>query len=555
MKVQFATVAVAALAGSAGATVHHRHAHDIFRRNYDNATCTPECTTYWTTWYGEATLHNPSPPSAPATTSSVAPVTTAAPPTSTKVIAVVPTPVAQTCSTTGVYTFPATTITLNETTTVCAPSSTKVPSGTYTLGGVTTVVTNATTIVCPYPTVSTSEGVTTSVIETTTYVCPSAGTYTIAPTTTTVYNETTVVVPVISTYPPGTYTQPEVVTTVTETNTVIYCPFDELTTAVTSSPAEVTSSAPAEVPTTTSVPVEATTSSAVVYPSSSATQSATSSAAKPSSTLGGSGNGPWGLTYTPYDTAGSCKSKSDVDSDIALIAAAGITTIRVYSTDCDTLPNVGDACSKHGVKMVLGIFIDAPHCSANNPTVAEQISAIKSWAQYDIVELIVVGNEAVFNGYCSASELASLISECRSEFSGYSGPFTTADIVTIWEDSSVTSVLCDVIDVVGCNSHAFFNTETVASQAGEFVKGQLAIVNQACPGKPAKVLETGWPSAGNCMGKACPGLVEQAIAVASLVTEVGADSILFSYTDDAWKDGSTECGCEQHWGCASALGL
>ncbi|KAK9771378.1 putative Beta-glucosidase btgE [Seiridium cardinale] len=571
MKATFAVAAAAALVGGVSASsIKHRHVHDAFKGNLekkgyatDNSTC--GCTTVYSTWYGEATLHNPPPSSTPASSmpassapvssapasstaaSSTKPATTAAPTTSTSVVVVVPTPVAQTCPTTGVYTFPATTVTLTETTTVCAASTTAVPSGTHTLGGVTTVVTTATTVTCPYATVSTSEGVTTSVIETTTYVCPSAGTYTIAPTTTTVTKDTTVVVPVVSTYCPGTYTQPEVVTTITETNTVVYCPF-EIPATTTAVPVYPTTTAVA----TSSVATSAVPTSAVAtYPAG--TSSASTS--KPTGSLTGNGSAPWGLTYTPYDESGNCKTKDAVVQDIAAIAAAGVTAVRVYSTDCDTLPNVGDACEEHGIRMILGIFIDAAHCTSSNPTVSEQISSIKSWAKWDIVDLIVVANEAIFNGYCSATELADLINECKSEFSGYTGYYTTTDTVSVWQQSSTTEALCDVVDIVGAQAHAYFNTETVASNAGSFVRGQLDIVNAVCPGKEARVLETGWPSAGTCNGLACAGEAEQAAAIASLLAEVSEVSVFFSLTDDLWKDNNTDCHCEQHWGCSGPLGL
>ncbi|KAI1143547.1 glycoside hydrolase family 17 protein [Hypoxylon sp. FL0543] len=543
MKATIAAAAVAALAGGVSAgSVHHRHAHahDAMRalekKDYNNGTC--GCTTIYSTYYGEATL---SFPPVPKTTSTPPPVST----TSTAVV--VPTPVPQTCSTTGVYTFPATTVTLTESTTVCVPSTTAVPSGTHTIGGVTTVVTTATTVTCPYATVSTSEGVTTSVIETTTYVCPSAGTYTIAPTTVTASQPTTVTVPAVTSYTPGTYTQPEVVTTVTETSTVVYCPFDIPTPSASTTPVQVPTSAPA-VSVSVSVPVIVPTPS---YPASSP------SSPKPTGSLGGAAGKAWGISYTPYETGpeGGCKSASEVASDIAAIASAGIKTVRVYSTDCDTLANVGGAAAKHGMKLILGIYIDSPGCDAHNPSVAEQISAIKSWGNWDLVELISVGNEALFHGYCQPSELAALITKCKGEFSGYTGQYTTAETVNIWQQSDVSAALCPVVDVTGANIHAFFNTETDASQAGQFVKSQLNLVDDICQGTPGIVLETGWPSQGSPMGLAIPGESQQAEAIAGIVKECGDKAVLFSLTSDQWKDGTTACQCEQHFGLAKQLGI
>ncbi|KAI2468035.1 glycoside hydrolase family 17 protein [Annulohypoxylon bovei var. microspora] len=565
MKATFAAAAVAALAGGVTAgSIHHRHAHAhdqahaFAKREYDNSTC--GCSTIYSTYYGEATL---SFPPVPTTTSTPAPVTpTPAPVTATSTAVLVPTPVPQTCSTTGVYTFPATTVTLTESTTVCVPSTTSVPVGTHTLGGVTTIVSTATTVTCPYATVSTSGSVTTSVIETTTYVCPSAGTYTIAPHTVTVSKPTTVTVPAVTSYTPGTYTQPEVVTTVTETSTVVYCPFDIPTPSASTTPVAVPTSVPVvSVSVSVSIPAPAVSSiasvSSVVVPSATVVPSSSSAKPSPSGTLGGPAGKPWGISYTPYETseAGGCKSQSEVEKDISAIAAAGITTVRVYSTDCDTLVNVGGACEKHGIKMVLGIFIDSPGCDASNPSVTEQISAIKSWAKWDLVELISVGNEAVFHGYCQPSELASLITKCKGEFSGYTGKFTTAETVNIWQQSDFSSAICGVVDVAGANAHAFFNTQTDASQAGQFVKGQLDIIEAICDNVPGIILETGWPSEGETMGLAVPGLSQQAQAIKSIVEECGDKAVLFSLTSDQWKDGSTACKCERYFGCASVLGI
>ncbi|KAI1356317.1 glycoside hydrolase family 17 protein [Xylaria sp. FL0043] len=552
-----ATLAVAALAAGASAgSVHHRHihggAHAHAKKGYETEeTC--GCTTVYSTYYGQPTLVFPP-----------VPTTQAATTTSTTEV-VVPTPIPQTCPTTGVYTFPATTITLTSDTTIAVPYTTSVPAGTHTLGGVTTVVTTATTVVCPYATVSTSEGVTTSVIESTTYVCPSAGTYTIAPTTTTVTTDTTVTIPTVTSYPAGTYTQPEVVTTVYETSTVVYCPF-EIPTPSTSEAAPTTyvaETTPAETtavaqPTTT--PIEAPT-----YPVTTSKSKPSSTSSKetsyPTHTPGktppkGTPGQPWAVTYTPYETtaSGGCKSQSQVNSDIAAIAAAGVTTIRVYSTDCSTLEFVGGACAAHGIKMILGIYVDEPGCDASNPSVTEQLSAIKAWGKWDLVDLIIVGNEAVLHGYCTPSELAGLISTTKEQLS-YTGPYSTSETVNIWQQEEFSSLVCPVVDFVGANAHAFFNTQTVASQAGQFVKGQLDIIDSICSGKEGRIMETGWPSAGQALGLAVPGFSQQASAIKSIIQEVGDKAVIFSLTSDAWKDGTTQCQCEQHWGCASVLGI
>lgn len=521
----------AALATGVVAGGHHaarRHAHEAFHERglmisapAPEATC--DCTTIWTTITGAPTLIGVAPASSTSTSAAVAPSSSPSP--------IVPTPLATTCPTPGVYTIPATTVTLTESTTVCAATSTSVSSGTHTVGGVTTVVTTETTVTCPYATVSTSSGVLTSTILTTTYVCPSAGTYTVVPPmTTTCSTESIWVYPTPASYSAGTYTQPEVVTTVTETDYVVFCPFATTKpTSVAAPPPKQSTPAPA--------PVKSTTAPA---PAKSSAPSSSGSSSSPG--LGSSGD-QWAITYTPYTNSGACKSETEVFADIALIKLKGFTSVRVYSTDCSTLQNVGAACEVSGLMMILGIFISDTGISGAQ----EQVSAITSWGKFELVELIIIGNEAVFSGYCSASELASFISSCKSAFSGagYSGPCTTTEPLSIWQES--TAELCAVVDVVACNIHPFFNADVSCSDAGSFVSSQLDIVDGLCAGKKGFNTETGWPKAGKCNGAACPGDSEQATAVAAIKAAAGGRSCMFSFTDDLWKPlGSFDC--EQSWG-------
>ncbi|KAK4154638.1 exo-beta-1,3-glucanase [Chaetomidium leptoderma] len=534
MKASVMAAAAAMLASGVSAARNHghRHAHALFEKkgleNTDDV-CTPGCTTIYSTITGEMTIVPP-----PPKTTSVAPEPTPEPTTTGPIT--VPTPIPQTCPTPGTYTFPATTVVVTETTTVCGATTTEVPEGTHTLGGVTTVVETATTVVCPVATTETHNGVVTSVIKTTTFVCPSAGTYTIAPITTVVPSVTTVVVPVVTTYCPGTYTAPAVVTTITETNVVVYCPF--------TSSEEVP--APTPVPSSTQELPPPAQSSEVPPPAQS------SEVSTPPPSLGG--GKLWAMTYTPFTPAGDCKSANEVMDDVAVIAQAGFTTLRVYSTDCDTLPNVGAAARKHGLRMIIGIFIGKVGCDNTHPDVANQISALKEWSQWDLVDLCVVANEALFNGFCTVSELTSLITRTKTELAsvGYTGPFTTTDIVGAWTDNDMSSI-CEVIDVVAANSHAYFNSATQPSDAGKFVAGQLAIVEKVC-GKPGYIMETGWPKSGKCNGVACAGKTEQHTAIEAIKTELGSKVVFFSFRDDPWKQPG-DCNCEQHWGCGTVFGV
>ncbi len=468
--------------------------------------------------------------------------------TTTTVVIVVPTPEVQRCPTPGTYTFPATTLTVTDTTTVCGATTTKVPSGTHTIGGVTTVVTTLTTVTCPVATVITKGGVTTSTISLTEYVCPTAGTYTIGAHTTAISTETVIVYPTPTTIAPGTYTKPQVVVTATETDYVTVCPYTSsgLPTATPTPPA-VSTPVPAPAPaSSTPAPKPAPSSAA---PSSAAPSSSTPAAPGTSKTEVKGTNDHFAITYGPYDSAsGNCKSGSQVKKDIAEIKRAGFQAVRIYGTDCDTLVNVVPACIEQGLQIIAGVFVKGgQQCSISNPEVKKQVDDLVAMNNWDAIRLLVVSNESIMNGICTASELAQLIKDVKSQCSGYQGPVTIAETLNIWQQKEVSNAICPLVDVVGANIHAFFNPNVDASGAGDFVKEQMNILQAIC-NKNVINLETGWKNEGPCNGKACPGPDDQKKAISSIREKCGDASVFFSFDNEAWKPQP-----DQRWGLSAVF--
>lgn len=230
-------------------------------------------------------------------------------------------------------------------------------------------------------------------------------------------------------------------------------------------------------------------------------------------------------------------------ADIAQIKAMGFAGIRIYSTDCDGLSVIGDAARANGLKLILGVYIS----ESGTADAQEQVDDIVSWAQWDLVELISVGNEAIFNGWVSAAALATFIGSAKSSFqsAGYSGKITTTETVGTWQSDG--AALCDVVDVLGANIHPFF-AAIEPSESATFIAEQITMVEAVCSGKPAVNLEVGWPTAGECNGPACPGYSEQSTALAATLDGVGAQSVFFSYQNELWKSPG-EFDVEQAWGC------
>ena len=262
------------------------------------------------------------------------------------------------------------------------------------------------------------------------------------------------------------------------------------------------------------------------------------------------------MTYSPYTSSGGCKDAGAVTADIELIASKGFTSIRLYSTECHGLENVGSAASKHGMKLVLGVFIRETGVDGAKPQINDIISWAKSCNGFSMTEMIVVGNEAVFNGHCSARELAAFISSARSQFqaAGFSGAVTTTEPINIWKENA--AALCPAMDgTIGANIHAFFNSKVTASEAGSFVSREIESLPGLCPGKQlvAYNLETGWPHSGSANGAAIPGKAEQEEAVMGILQHAGSKSVMFSFVDDLWKHGG-KFGVEQSFGCSQLFG-
>lgn len=256
------------------------------------------------------------------------------------------------------------------------------------------------------------------------------------------------------------------------------------------------------------------------------------------------------MTYSPYTSSGGCKPSPDIATDIASIAAKGFSSLRLYSTDCNGLSAVATAAQSHNLNLILGVYIS----SSGIPAARPQIHEIVTWAtsnnrHWQGVEMIVIGNEAVFNTFATADALAAFISEAKTAFqtAGYHGPVTTTETIETLSQHHAT--LCPVSDIAAANIHPFFNGKVTASQAGEFVASQLTLLASVCPGKEAYNLETGWPSKGSANGVAVPGRWEQRAAVEGIRKAAGGKSAFFSFMDDEWKE-EGEWGVERSWGCS-----
>lgn len=259
------------------------------------------------------------------------------------------------------------------------------------------------------------------------------------------------------------------------------------------------------------------------------------------------------MTWTGYkgDESNSvCKTLDDADREWSQMGA--FTTVRVYGTDCDQ-PNIAlTLAQKYNKKVFLGVYWLDDRLGSQLQTIVEAIKV--NGNNWGLVDSIAIGNEDVHRGG-SAMQVAGAVTKSRFVLraSGYRGPIVHVDS----QDAILANpLLCTRAagDYIAANIHAFFNPNTPAEQAGEFVSGQVDALRACGAGRKrgnvrVRVTETGWPKDGVANGAAVPSKDNQLKAIASIKAKMGNDVFLFSAFNNYWmRDGPATFNAEHYWG-------
>ena len=254
---------------------------------------------------------------------------------------------------------------------------------------------------------------------------------------------------------------------------------------------------------------------------------------------------PFGKDESPMDFDKGLKlSYERMDQDLALLAQY-TNCIRTYSTL--GLEKIPEIARKHGLKMWLGAWV------SSDPTLThKEINAMIALAKQnaDIVETVVVGNEALLRRDVSPSQLIAYIQSVKKEL-----PHTTVTYADVWEFWNQHPDVAPVVDRITIHILPYWEDKPIrVDQSLLHVKNIYALMKQKFSTKEIAIGETGWPSFGRMREGALPSAENQAFFTREFVQLAQKEGWKYNFIeafDQPWKRVS-EGAVGGYWGLFDA---
>lgn len=253
-------------------------------------------------------------------------------------------------------------------------------------------------------------------------------------------------------------------------------------------------------------------------------------------------------SYTPFDKDQSplvpFKVRPErVDADLALLAQY-FTCVRTYSmTGLEDIPVMA---RKHGLKLMLGAWVGSDQ-KATRLEIEQLVKAANDYP--DIVQSVVVGNEALLRKDISGQRLAELIAEVKGRVQQ---PVTYADV---WEFWLKHPQVAPAVDFITIHLLPYWEDEpTGIDKAIEHVADVREEFGRRFAPKEIFIGETGWPSAGRQRETALPSRANQARFIRGFIARAehgGWTYNLIEAFDQPWKR-QNEGAVGGYWGLFDA---
>ncbi|AHJ13562.1 glycoside hydrolase family 17 protein [Sulfurospirillum multivorans] len=238
---------------------------------------------------------------------------------------------------------------------------------------------------------------------------------------------------------------------------------------------------------------------------------------------------PFGKNESPMDIPkGFRPSTEQMDKDLAHLATI-TSCIRSYSSvGLEELPEIA---RKHGLKLWLGAWVSSD-VALTKKEIDTTIRLAKE--NKDIVETVVVGNEALLRRDVSAAQLVGYINEVKQAL-----PDMVITYADVWEFWNKHPEVAPAVDRVTIHILPYWeDTPISVDKALLHVKNIRELMQQKIPDKEIVIGETGWPSEGRMRESAYPSAVNQALFTRGFVKmaeESGWQYNFIEAFDQPWK--------------------
>lgn len=251
-----------------------------------------------------------------------------------------------------------------------------------------------------------------------------------------------------------------------------------------------------------------------------------------------------GVSYSPFrpghDPAkGLYPSAAQIEEDMALLKGK-VEAIRTYgSVNLEQIPPLA---GKYGLRVIAGVWLG----SDDKLNDQEVEAAIALANRHPNITAIIVGNEAILRGDCTAAEVIAYVRKVKSQVCV---PVTTAEPWHVWEKYPRLTAECDFIA-----AHFLPYWEgTPIEQALSQVVWSYDRLRNRFPNKPILMAEVGWPSAGEFFAGSVPNRYSQERFIrqfTDLARRNGYSYFICEAFDQDWKINEGRVG--RSWGLISS---
>ena len=254
---------------------------------------------------------------------------------------------------------------------------------------------------------------------------------------------------------------------------------------------------------------------------------------------------PFGKDESPLDFDKGLKlSKERIDKDLELLSKY-TNCIRTYSsTGLEMIPELA---RKHGLKMWLGAWVSSDPVLTKKE-IAKTIELARDNA--DIIETVVVGNEALLRREVSAGQLIGYIETVKKAL-----PKMTITYADVWEFWNKHPEVAPAVDRVTIHILPYWEDKPIAVETALLhVRDIRKLMMEKIPDKEIVIGETGWPSGGRMREGALPSAMSQAIFTRGFVKMAEEGGWKYNYIeafDQPWKRLS-EGAVGGYWGLFDA---